>query len=814
MQNIKCVLVGNAPKTDLLISYTTNAFPGEYIPTVFDNYSFNVMVDGRPVNLGLWDTAGQEDYDRLRPLSYPQTDVFLIIFSIISPHSFDNVKSKWWPELKHHAPGVPIILVGTQADLRNDEATVGQLASKGLRVITTEEGEQRMKEIDAVNYLECSALTQEGVKAVFDQAIRVALQGKRKPRKSNYFSAIINSVASWYSGLNVKQPQLEKKQEKEKKLADKEKKVIPVAAKTKNLDKPTEVKRNKNLSVKSKSVRENVQKLKTTIQEFKSTHRTATPIEEKEKKKERVQRKNLVFKMVDEAKKYRGLEHECTELQKLELKEQQQFYQESESSFLRLLEKSKPQASLSHSLGHEEKYERLSPISDSKELLEECSKRQEKLNVAYQRLAKLVDAKEIISQTHQVSSEMVFGREISIMTGVQKQKIAIFKELLTEHLSDLIMKCYVITKKLAVPNLSKTEIVALGGFKFVVGLATASLPGIVSTVIGLFCDYIVKDHYQQGAETASQSYGIRRVSDAQIFIEKFVEYFVLRHQQSIADLLPAAIDIFARTTVSRLYKYQLSLCPPQVSKTIGRGVDSVKTEVVKLTHGLKESTSSIPYSSDEIAKRAERLVSDCCLWEADEDKDEYAALGKDSANDIVSLWTREGWKLVRAKELYRQSPMISHKEDGYYQCFPLNPSLKQDTMLPHLPFIYISPAEAKVRNLELRVKKEGSLMFSPYDLGMAPSEEIRQLKEQIRKLEVSLTEKDQELKEMRELAQELKLPLNSSLRISSQRVSFSPRFSFESPTSQGELTRPVRNEAIQIRDARPYEWDEKKRIHY
>lgn len=182
MQNIKCVVVGDGAvgKTCLLISYTTNAFPGEYIPTVFDNYSANVMVDGKPINLGLWDTAGQEDYDRLRPLSYPQTDVFLICFSVVSKASFENVKAKWVPEIEHHAPGVPLILVGTKSDLRNDSETLAQLQTKGLSLVEAGAAAEMSKQINAVKYLECSALTQEGLKAVFDDAIRAALAPKKK----------------------------------------------------------------------------------------------------------------------------------------------------------------------------------------------------------------------------------------------------------------------------------------------------------------------------------------------------------------------------------------------------------------------------------------------------------------------------------------------------------------------------------------------------------------------------------------------------------------------------------------------------------
>uniref|UniRef100_A0A0K0EWD0 Ras-related C3 botulinum toxin substrate 1 n=1 Tax=Strongyloides venezuelensis TaxID=75913 RepID=A0A0K0EWD0_STRVS len=184
-RQIKCVIVGDGTvgKTCMLISYTTNSFPVEYVPTVFDNYSTQLTYDGNTVNLGLWDTAGQEDYDRLRPLSYPQTDVFVLCYSVMSRVSFDNVINKWAPEIKQHCPETPIILVGTKIDLRDNAEARKTLDTENHMPISKSQGQKMANKIKAVTYLECSALTQQGLRQIFDEAVRCVLNPKPLKKK-------------------------------------------------------------------------------------------------------------------------------------------------------------------------------------------------------------------------------------------------------------------------------------------------------------------------------------------------------------------------------------------------------------------------------------------------------------------------------------------------------------------------------------------------------------------------------------------------------------------------------------------------------
>ncbi|CAM1330736.1 Uncharacterised protein g10376 [Pycnogonum litorale] len=170
---IKIVVVGDGTvgKTCMLISYTQDRFPDEYVPTVFDNYAGHIQCDGVKVGMTLWDTAGQEDYERLRPLSYPSTDVFLLCFCVTNKPSYDAIHAKWIPEIRHHCPKTPIILVGTKIDLRDDP--------ESSNVVTRKMGQKLASRIKVSKYVECSALTKDGLKEVFEEAVRAVLKPSR-----------------------------------------------------------------------------------------------------------------------------------------------------------------------------------------------------------------------------------------------------------------------------------------------------------------------------------------------------------------------------------------------------------------------------------------------------------------------------------------------------------------------------------------------------------------------------------------------------------------------------------------------------------
>ena len=153
---------------------------GDYIPTVFDSCNVNITVDGRDVELGLFDTSPN---DQLRVLAYPQTDVFLICFSIVYPPSFENVSKIWYPEIRHYAPNTPFLLVGLKEDLKADQETIAKLRDRRMAPITFEEGSALAKHIGASQYIECSALTTKGLLFVFDQAVKTVGGAPLKQKK-------------------------------------------------------------------------------------------------------------------------------------------------------------------------------------------------------------------------------------------------------------------------------------------------------------------------------------------------------------------------------------------------------------------------------------------------------------------------------------------------------------------------------------------------------------------------------------------------------------------------------------------------------
>ncbi|EMG50778.1 Rho3p, partial [Candida maltosa Xu316] len=187
----KIVILGDGAcgKTSLLNVFTRGYFPQVYEPTVFENYVHDIFIDGQSVQLSLWDTAGQEEFDRLRSLSYSDTHCIMLCFSVDSPDSLENVQSKWVGEIADHCEGVKLVLVALKCDLRNnediDDNQPSNPYSSQKRLITYDEGLAVAKKVGALRYLECSAKKNKGVNEAFSEAARCALHAKPKGANDN-----------------------------------------------------------------------------------------------------------------------------------------------------------------------------------------------------------------------------------------------------------------------------------------------------------------------------------------------------------------------------------------------------------------------------------------------------------------------------------------------------------------------------------------------------------------------------------------------------------------------------------------------------
>jgi small GTP-binding protein len=182
---IKVVVVGDGAvgKTSMLVSVVTGKFPKEYIPTVFENHELDRTVDGEKSHLILYDTAGQEEYESLRLLSYTNANVFLLVFSLESPSSFENIARKWLKEVRATKPSTPCIIIGAKSDLREDEGVIAELKSLGKSILSKEEYEKQSYEMGAVKYLECSAAAQLNLEIVLDEAVRAVRKAEEEQRR-------------------------------------------------------------------------------------------------------------------------------------------------------------------------------------------------------------------------------------------------------------------------------------------------------------------------------------------------------------------------------------------------------------------------------------------------------------------------------------------------------------------------------------------------------------------------------------------------------------------------------------------------------
>ncbi|KAJ3196899.1 GTP-binding protein Rho1 [Irineochytrium annulatum] len=193
-------------KTALLSAFADPRSPLIHIPTVFDlagngSVSFLDEQTGKEVvvQMTLCDTAGQEGFVGLRPISYEGADVVALCFEVAKPETLENVARVWAPELYNHVPDVPVVLVACNTDLRDDLPTIKELALINRWPVTREEGEEMATRIGARAYVECSAVRNMNVGDVFVEAARAALDTARRRKEPTTNKKVVRrwSKARW-----------------------------------------------------------------------------------------------------------------------------------------------------------------------------------------------------------------------------------------------------------------------------------------------------------------------------------------------------------------------------------------------------------------------------------------------------------------------------------------------------------------------------------------------------------------------------------------------------------------------------------------
>ncbi|EOB12170.1 Rac-like GTP-binding protein ARAC7 [Nosema bombycis CQ1] len=165
MKTIKVVVLGDNSigKTWLVTTFITGKNPGGYTPTLFDNLGKRVEFKKKVYMVSVWDTAGNDEFTRMRSLSFIQADVFLLCYSMNNVRSFNSIQ-KWLDGLKDFE--CPIILCGTKCDLKDEEIIDPDVADE----IATKNGLYAHIETSSVDYI--------NVNAAFDKAIEAVVSPK------------------------------------------------------------------------------------------------------------------------------------------------------------------------------------------------------------------------------------------------------------------------------------------------------------------------------------------------------------------------------------------------------------------------------------------------------------------------------------------------------------------------------------------------------------------------------------------------------------------------------------------------------------